>query len=258
LRLDGKVALITGAATGVRGQTRGIGGACAWLFAREGARLVLADINDDLGRTTASQIGEDGADALYVHLDVRREREWAEAVDAAVSAYGRLDVLVNNAGTGTEASQTVEHTTVETWDNQMAVHAKASFLGMKHAIPAMRRAGGGSIVNISSIHGIVGTFTVTSYQAAKGAIRILTKAAAVQYAGEGIRVNSVHPGYTMTPMTTLMFSDPEITESRLSEIPMGRIASSDEIAQGVLYLASDDASYVTGAELVIDGGVTAQ
>ena len=258
MRLEGKVALITGAATGVRGETKGIGGACAWLFAREGARLVLADINDELGRTTASQIAEDGAGARYVHLDVRNEHEWTGAVDAGVSAYGRLDILVNNAGTGTEASQTVEHTTVETWDNQMAVHAKGNFFGMKHAIPAMRESGGGSIVNISSIHGIVGTFTVTAYQAAKGAIRILTKAAAIQYAGEGIRVNSVHPGYTLTPMTTAMFSDPEITENRLAEIPMGRVASSDEIAQGVLYLASDEASYVTGAELVIDGGVTAQ
>ena len=258
MRLDGKVALITGAANGLKGETHGIGGATAWLFAAEGAKVVLADFNDEPGQKTANQMGQDGHDALYIHLDVRKEDEWVDAVRATTSTFGSLDILVNCAGTGREAAQTVEGTTVETWDNQMSVHAKGAFLGMKHAIPEMRKVGGGSIVNISSMHGIVGTFTVTAYQAAKGALRILTKAAAIQYAGEGIRVNSVHPGYCMTPMTTHMFSDPEIVRSRLAEVPLGRLARPQEMAYAILYLASDESSYVTGSELVVDGGVTAQ
>ena len=259
MRLEGKGALVTGAATGIRGEIQGIGGATAWLFASEGAKVVVADINEDLGQKTADQIRSDGRDALYLHLDVRQEDEWAAAVHTTVSTFGRLDILVNNAGTGTEARQTVEHTTVETWDGQMAVHAKGAFLGMKHSVPEMRKAGGGSIVNISSIHGIVGTYTLTAYQAAKGAVRILTKAAAVQHASDGIRVNSVHPGYTMTPMIApILSSEPDVVEARLEEVPMGRLASSDEVARGILFLASDESSFVTGAELVIDGGVTAQ
>jgi cyclopentanol dehydrogenase len=258
MRLEGKVALITGAATGISGEIQGIGGAAAWLFSREGAKVVVADIDDELGRKTVDQIRGERGDALFLHLDVRREDEWAAAVRTAVSTYGRLDILVNNAGTGTEAAQTVEHTTVEIWDGQMAVHAKGAFLGIKHSIPEMRAAGGGSIVNVSSMHGIVGTSSVTAYQAAKGAVRILTKAAAIQYARDGIRVNSVHPGYTMTPMIADTLSKPEVLRARLTEVPMGRVAASAEIAYAILYLASDESSYVTGAELVIDGGVTAQ
>jgi NAD(P)-dependent dehydrogenase (short-subunit alcohol dehydrogenase family) len=259
MRLEGKTAFVTGAATGIRGEVQGIGGATAWLFAREGAKVVVADINDDLGRRTVDQIRGEGHDALFLHLDVRQEAEWVAAIHTTVSVFGRLDILVNNAGTGTEARQTVEHTTVETWDGQMAVHAKGAFLGIKHSIPKMRKTGGGSIVNISSIHGIVGNRRHTAYQAAKGAVRILTKTAAVQYASDHIRVNSVHPGYTMTPMIAPMLSSqPKVVQASLEEVPMGRLASSDEVAYGILFLASDESSFVTGAELVIDGGVIAQ
>ena len=255
MRLEGKVALITGAATGVRGELMGIGGATAWLFSREGARLIIADINDGLGERTAADIRESGGDATFVHLDVRSEESWQRAMEE-VSRLGRLDILVNNAGTA--AGDKIENTTVEEGDEQMAVHARGAFLGCKYAIPEMRRAGGGSIINISSMHGIVGTYTVTAYQAAKSAMRSLAKAAAVQYASEGIRVNSVHPGYILTPLTRSFLTPPEELASRVAEVPLGRIAVAEEIAQVILYLASDESSYVTGTELIIDGGVTAQ
>jgi cyclopentanol dehydrogenase len=259
MKLVNKTAIVTGAATGILGEIQGIGGATARLFASEGANVVVADINDDLGQRTAEQIRSEGNNALFLHLDVRQENEWTAVVHKTVSTFGSLDILVNNAGTGSEARQTVEHTTVEIWDGQMDVHAKGAFLGMKHAIPEMRKIGGGSIVNISSIHGIVGTSTVTAYQAAKGAVRILTKAAAIQYANDNIRVNSVHPGYTLTPMMEpILSSRPDIVRACLKEVPMGRLASANEIAYGIMFLASDESSFVTGAELVIDGGVTAQ
>ena len=258
MRLKGKVALITGAATGEKGGLMGIGGASAWLFAREGAKVMAADINDALGERTVVQIRADGLEAAYVHLDVRNEAEWAKAVKATVSEYGRLDILVNCAGNARGSEYPVEATSREAWDNQMDIHAKGAFLGMKHAIPEMRKAGGGSIVNISSMHGIVGTFTVTAYQAAKGALRILSKAAAIQYAKDNIRVNSVHPGFTITPETAPMFTDPAIHADRVNGVPMGRMAKPEEIAYAILYLASEESSYVTGAELVVDGGVIAQ
>ena len=256
MRLEGKVALITGAATGVDGELMGFGGATARLFAREGAAVVVTDVNEELGRKTAAQIGESGADALFLRLDVTSEEDWARAIEATVARFSQLDILVNNAGTGVRT--VVEDTTVEMWDEQMAVHAKGTFLGTRAAIPQMRRAGGGSIVNVSSIYGIVGSPASTPYHAAKGASRIFTKAAAVQYARERIRVNSVHPGFVLTPLTQQAFTDPDIVGPRLAGVPMGRLGLVDEIAYGILYLASDEASFVTGAELVIDGGFTAQ
>ena len=256
MRLEGKVALISGAAAGVRGELMGFGGASAWMFLREGARVMLGDINEELGERSASQMRDDGYQARFVRLDVTREQDWIDAVKATVDAFGRLDVLVNNAGTG--AQQNVEDTTVEIWDGQMNVHAKGAFLGMKHAIPEMRRAGGGSIVNISSINGLVGSPTSTAYHAAKGAVRLLTKNAAMQYAKDNIRVNSVHPGYAWTPLTEKNFSKQEHFDARVARVPMGRMGYADDIANGILYLASDESSFVTGSELVIDGGMTAQ
>lgn len=256
MRLEGKVALISGAATGVQGQTMGFGGASAWLFAREGARVVLGDINDVLGEQTATQMRDDGFDATYVHLDVTNEEDWVNAIRTTVAAHRRLDVLVNNAGTS--ARSTVEETTEEVWDAQMDVHAKGVFLGTKHAIPEMRKVGGGSIINVSSMYGIVGSPTVTAYHAAKGASRSFTKAAAIQYAGENIRVNSVHPGYADTPLTEQYFSDPERRKWLIGRTPIGRLGKADDIANGILYLASDESKWVTGSELVIDGGTTAQ
>ena len=256
MRLEGKVALITGAATGVEGELMGFGGTAARLFAREGAKVALGDIDEAGGEKTAAQIGESGGAALFVRLDVTSEQDWIDAIQITVSHFGRLDILVNNAGTS--APYLVHETTEENWDAQMAVHAKGVFLGTKHAIPEMRRVGGGSIVNTSSIVGIVGSPTSTAYPAAKGAIRIFTKSAAVQYAKDKIRVNSVHPGFCLTPMLEGISPDPRYREERLATVPAGRLGSADDIAYGILFLASDESSYITGAELVIDGGMTAQ
>ena len=257
MRLEGKVALITGAAAGVDGDLMGFGGASARLFAQEGAKVVLTDIKEEMGQKTAAQINELGGDVIFLPLDVTNEQGWIDVIAAAVSKYGKLDVLVNNAGTG--ARTTVEETTVETWDGQMDVHAKGTFLGTKYAIPEMRKVGGGSIINVSSIYGLIGSPTSTAYHAAKGAIRLFSKSAAVQYAKENIRVNSVHPGYAHTPLTDPGYSH-EIgrAEGCLERIPIGRLGNAYDIAYGILYLASDESSFVTGAELVIDGGTTAQ
>ena len=207
MRLENKVAVITGAAAGIEGQLMGFGGAAARMFAREGARVVLTDIKTEMGEATAAQIRENGGDAVFLPHDVTDEHRWSEVIADAAARYGKLDILVNNAGTG--ARLTVEETTVEDWDGQMGVHAKGVFLGTKYAIPEMRKAGGGSIINVSSIYGLVGSPTSTAYHAAKGAIRIFTKSAAIQYAGENIRVNSVHPGYCWTPLTDPGYSGEE-------------------------------------------------
>ena len=256
MRLEGKVALITGAAAGVEGALMGFGGAAARLFAREGAKVVLTDILLEQGERSAAEIREMGGDAIFVKLDVTSDEDWQKAIEATLAAYGRLDVMINNAGTGAPAN--VEDTTVDVWDGQMDVHAKGVFLGTKYAIPEMRKVGGGSIINTSSIYGLVGSPGSTAYHAAKGAIRIFSKAAAIQYAPDGIRVNSIHPGFMRTPMTRPRYEDPVRHTELLERIPMGRMGTADEIAYGMLYLASDESTFVTGSELVIDGGVTAQ
>ena len=250
MRLEGKVALISG---GARGQ----GAAEAKLFAGEGAKVVFGDILDDLGKQVEAEIHEAGGEGLYIHLDVTKEDDWASAVESAVSKYGKLDILVNNAGI--TIRKNVEDTTEEDWDRIMAINAKGVFLGTKQAILAMRESGGGSIVNISSTAGLVGSpYSGASYAATKGAVRLFTKATAIQYAKEGIRCNSVHPGLLETPMTQDMLADAAHREERTQRIPLGRVGTAEDIAYGVLYLASDEASFVTGSELVIDGGATAQ
>ena len=250
IRLAGKVALISGGA-------RGMGASEAILFAREGARVVVGDILDAEGKQVESEIAGKGGQAVFAHLDVTSEADWARAVATAESRFGRLDVLVNNAGVG--GGGRLEETTEAAWDRTMDVNAKGVFLGTKAAIPAMRRAGGGSIVNISSQLGLVGMDRSSpQYQASKGAVRTLTKLTAVQYAGERIRCNSVHPGPIVTAMTEARRSDPAHYQYMVSRIPLGRYGEPDEVAFGVLYLASDESSFVTGSELVIDGGWTAQ
>jgi NAD(P)-dependent dehydrogenase (short-subunit alcohol dehydrogenase family) len=250
MRLAGKVALISGGA-------RGMGAAEARLFAREGARVVLGDILEAEGKRVEAEIAGGGGEALFGRLDVTSEADWEHAVATTVARFGRLDVLVNNAGVG--GGSRLEDTTVEAWDHGMDVNAKGVFLGTRAAIPAMRRTGGGSIVNISSQLGIVGMERSSpQYQASKGAVRTLTKLTAVQYAREGIRANSVHPGPVVTPMTEARRGDAGHYEYMVSRIPLGRYGEPDEVAYGVLYLASDEASFVTGSELVIDGGWTAQ
>ena len=256
MRLENRVALITGAAHGIRDELMGFGGASAWLFAEEGARVVLTDIDVESGERTVAQMRDAGHDVMFRRLDVTDEGEWQEVVDATVSEYGGLNVLVNNAGTG--GRPTVEETTEEIWQGQMDVHAKGVFLGTKHSIPLMRAAGGGSIINISSIYGIVGSIGSTAYHAGKGASRIFTKSAAIQLAKDGIRVNSVHPGFMMTPMTRPGVEEEGRLNFMLDRIPMGRMGDAMEIARGILFLASDESSYITGSELVIDGGMTAQ
>jgi cyclopentanol dehydrogenase len=250
MRLAGKVALISGGA-------RGMGAAEALMFAREGARVVIGDVLDDEGRAVEAQLAAKGGKTKYVRLDVTRETDWQGAVATAEQTFGKLDVLVNNAGISIVGR--VEDTPLADWQRVMDVNATGVFLGTKAAIPAMRRAGGGSIVNISSQLGLVGTdITSPMYPASKGAVRLLTKVTAIQYAKEKIRANSVHPGPIVTPMTEKRRADPEIYKLMLSRIPLGRYGEPEEVAYAVLYLASDESAFVTGSELVIDGGWTAQ
>jgi NAD(P)-dependent dehydrogenase (short-subunit alcohol dehydrogenase family) len=249
-RLSGKVALISG---GARGQ----GAVEAKLFAREGAKVVFGDILDDEGRHVEEEIRTEGGIAIYVHLDVTRAQDWQRAVQTAESRYGRLDILVNNAGIAIRG--TIEETSEADWDRIMAINLKGVFLGTKCALPAMRRAGGGSIINISSGAGIApAPGTSAAYAATKGGVRIFSKATAVQHAKDHIRCNSVHPGPVDTPMVRGPRTEPARLEELTARVPLGRLGTSEEIAYGVLYLASDESSYVTGSELVIDGGRTAQ
>ena len=256
MRLEGKVALISG---GARGQ----GAVEAKLFAQEGAKVVIGDVLENEGKQIEAKINETGGECLFVHLDVTSQAEWERAVEAAVSRFGKLNILVNNAGISGGAGGVqipMEEASEESWNQVMDVNAKGVFLGTKHAISEMRKAGGGSIVNISSIAGLVGLGGRSSgaYAASKGAVRLLTKATAVQYALEGIRCNSVHPGWIDTPMTERSMAVPENREDRIRRTPLGRIGTTEDIAYGVLFLASDESSFVTGSELVIDGGVTAR
>jgi 3alpha(or 20beta)-hydroxysteroid dehydrogenase/cyclopentanol dehydrogenase len=245
-RLDGKVALISG---GARGQ----GATEAKLFAQEGAQVVFGDVLDDAGKRVEADIRQAGGEATYIHLDVTQESDWQQAVAAAVSTYGKLDILVNNAGILRRES--IEETSKELWDTVLAVNATGVFLGTKHAIPAMRQAGGGSIVNISSVSGMI-ALGAPAYNASKGAVRVFTKVTAIQHAKDNIRCNSIHPGPIDTPMTQT--TDTARRNKIVSDVPLGRYGTSEDIAYGVLYLASDEARFMTGAELVIDGGYTAQ
>ena len=233
-------------------------GACeARLFAREGARVVLGDVRESEGRAVESEIAAKDGQAMFVRLDVTSEIDWRRAVAAAEQRFGTLDVLVNNAGIG--GAGRLEDAKLEDWNRVMDVNATGVFLGTKTAVPALRRAGGGSIVNISSQLGLVGMDDSSpQYQASKGAVRLLTKLTAVQYAKEGIRANSVHPGPIVTPMTEARRADSVVYQRMVSRIPLGRYGEAEDVAFGVLYLASDESAFVTGSELVIDGGWTAQ
>jgi NAD(P)-dependent dehydrogenase (short-subunit alcohol dehydrogenase family) len=249
MRLSGKVALITGGASGM-GQSE------ALIFAREGARVVVADVMELEGRQTADKIAAAGGQGRFQRLDVTNESEWQAAVAATVSAFGRLDVLVNNAG----ISGSFDPDTLSTsaWDRLMDVNAKGVFLGMKHGIGQMQKNGGGSIVNISSISGFVGQNAIhMAYNASKGAVRIMTKTAAVQYAKDGIRVNSVHPGMLPPMRSSKASADPAWRDKMIRAVPLKREGRVEEVAHAVLFLASDEASYITGTELVVDGGYLA-
>ena len=249
-RLENKVALISGG-------SRGMGAAEAKMFAAEGAHVVIADILEDEGRKTASKIAETGARCLFTNLNVLKASDWESAISTVTSAFGKLDILVNNAGV-TSRMMLLETSEPE-WDRVMDINTKGTFLGIKTAIPAMKYSGGGSIVNISSQMGLVGADYISpQYQASKGAVRILTKSVAIQYASDNIRCNSIHPAPIETDMTADIRDDADSFQDMLRRIPMGRYGKPEEVAYAVLYLASDESSFVTGSEVVVDGGWTAQ
>ena len=228
----------------------------ARLFAREGAKVVIGDVLEEEGSQTAQEINNAGGQAHFARLDVTSEENWQEVVTQTTTRYGGLDILVNNAGI--YRISPLEQTPLAVWERIMQVNVAGVFLGTKVAIPEMRKRGGGSIINISSTAGLVGGANSSAYQASKGAVRIFTKSTAIEYAKEGIRANSVHPGVIDTDMIAELLSDPIVRQERLDAVPLRRIGTAEDVAYAVLYLASDESSYVTGAELVIDGGKTAQ
>ena len=246
MRLKDKVAIVTGSASGM-------GAATAQLFAAEGAKVVLTDILEEEGSTLAAEIS---GDAQFQKLDVTSEGDWEKLVAVTLSAFGRVDILINNAGVSGSHPDLLNTTT---WDEQMNVNARGVFLGMRSVIPKMQQASGGSIVNISSISGLTGQkFVHMGYNAAKGAVRLATKAAAVRFARDNIRVNSVHPGLMPAMRTSMMSADPEVRRKMINAVPMGREGRIEEVAKANLFLASDDASYITGIEVPVDGGFVAQ
>ena len=246
-RVDGKVALVTGGAMGM-GESHSL------LLAKEGAKVVVTDINTDEGETTAQQIRDEGGEAIFIQHDVASEEQWQSVIDQAVSTYGKVDILINNAGI--VISKPNEETTVEDWDITMAVNSTGVFLGCKTVVDAMDKAGGGSIVNISSIYGIIGAPNAAAYQASKGAVRMLTKSCAVDFAQFNIRVNSIHPGVIRTPILGDMANDEAAIKQVLATTILERMAEPIEVSYAVLLLASDESSYMTGSELAVDGGYT--
>jgi len=250
MRLENKVALITGGASGM-------GASMARIFAREGARVAPAVMLEDEGRRVAAEITQANGAAIFHKLDVTSESGWRKAIDATVAAFGRIDILVNDAGISGSAVEDLFDTA--SWERLMAVNATGTFLGMKLVIPIMRQAGGGSIVNISSISGVTGQRGIhVGYNASKGAVRTLTKSAAVQYGRDNIRVNSVHPGLMPPMRTSGRTADPALRAKWIeTSVPMGRAGRVEEVANAVLFLASDEASYITGVELYVDGGFLA-
>jgi NAD(P)-dependent dehydrogenase (short-subunit alcohol dehydrogenase family) len=250
MRLENKVALITGAASGM-------GASMARIFAREGAKVCVADMLEKEGNDIVAEITRANGAAMFKRLDVTSEAEWKAAVEATVAAWGKLDILVNDAGISGSAVEDLFET--EAWERIMGINATGTFLGMKHAIPEMKKVGGGSIVNISSISGVTGQRGIhVAYNASKGAVRTLTKAAAVQHGRDNIRVNSVHPGLMPPMRTSGRTADPALRAKWIeTSVPLGRAGRVEEVANAVLFLASDEASYITGVELYVDGGFLA-
>ncbi len=246
-RMDGKVAIVSGGASG-------IGAAHVRVFAAEGAKVIAGDLQEDKGKAVVEEANKNGGEAAFFRLDVTREEDWANVVKEAISRFGKLTTLINNAGIywprGTEEE------TLEGWNTMISVNQTGVWLGMKAAVPAMREAGGGAIVNISSLYGLIGSPGSIAYHATKGAVRLMTKSAALEYVKQGIRVNSIHPGQIDTPI--LGDLTPEMDAQIKEATPMGRLGRPEEIAYGSLYLCSDEAAFTTGAELVIDGGWFAQ
>jgi 3(or 17)beta-hydroxysteroid dehydrogenase len=251
-RVQGKVAVVTGAASG-------LGKAISFLLAREGAAVVLADINEADGKKAAEAINREGKQAIFIKLDVTSESDWTRVMNLTLERFAKLDILVNCAGVFHDKS--IEDTTLEAWRRVIAINLDGVFLGTKAAIAPMKNGGGGSIINLSSAGGIIGTSDSSAYNASKGGVRLLTKASAIEFSrashNYNIRVNSVHPGVIRTPMTRWITEDPDSAKAVMEKQPIGFMGEPDDVAYGVLYLASDESKYVTGSELVIDGGWTA-
>lgn len=248
-KMDNKVVLITGGALGM-GQSH------AKVFAREGAQVVLTDINDAAGQATADAISQSGGKAIFFHHDVASAKDWQQVVAQCITRFGKIDVLVNNAGI--LLFRSIEDITDDEWDHTMNVNARSAFFGCKYVLPGMQNAGGGSIINISSMFGLIGAPNAADYEASKGAVRLLTKAAAIDFAKFNIRVNSVHPGLIATEMSKDLLNSPEATRAFVSRAIIQRPGRPEEVSAAVLFLASDDASFMTGSEMVVDGGYTAQ
>lgn len=247
-RLAGKVALITGA-------TGGIGGATAELFARAGAQLVVTDRDGEAAEALAERLRADDADVIGAELDVSSAEQWTRVIESTRRRFGGLDILINVAGVVDWAG--VEDAEQESWDRVIAVNQTGTWLGMKAAMPLLRASGAASIVNTSSVLGLIGSGGAAAYHASKGAVRLLTKTAAVEYATRGVRVNSVHPGVVATPMIQQILDEQGDQQPDIVRTPMRRPGLASEIASAMLFLASAESSYVTGAELVVDGGLTA-
>jgi len=249
MRLNNKIAIITGAAGG-------IGSAISLRFAREGANVLLADLEQSSGKELEKEILQLGGKASFFPMDVTSEQDWKKMIAEVLKAYSRLDILINNAGINIR--KPIEEMEVEEWDTMMRVNVRSVFLGIKHALPIMRKQGGGSIINMSSICVLVGhKYTPEAYTASKGAITLLTKSTAVRYAKDGIRINSLHPSTVRTALVNKLLSDPVRLKERIEEIPLGRLASVTDVVNAALYLASDESSFITGVSLPVDGGLTA-
>ena len=251
MRLQGKVALITGGASGM-------GMIASKLFASEGAKVVLTDLADDAGEKVAAEIDEAGGEALYVHADVSAEADAKAMIDAAVERFGALHVLYNNAGIMLGDDGSVDTTDESVWDRTLAINVKGVAFGCKYGVPAMIASGGGSIINVASFVAWLGAATSqTAYTASKGAVLAMTREIAVEYARKGVRCNALCPGPIETPLLMALLSDEQKKQRRFVHIPMGRLGQADELAKAALFLASDDSSYMTGASLIVDGGITA-
>ena len=252
-RVKGKVAIITGGAGG-------LGKAQTLLLAKEGAKVVITDIDEVRGKSVVEEVKGQGGKAIFIKHDVTSEIQWSRVISETLEQFGKLDILVNNAGV--MFLKNIEDTSLDEWRWLMSINLDGVFLGTKYAIGAMKKSGGGSIINMSSTSGIVSVPNGPAYCASKGGVRIFTKAVALECSKAGlnynIRVNSVHPGLTKTPMTEGIRNDEDLTREAMSLHPIGRFGEPEDIAYGVLYLASDESAFMTGAELVIDGGWTAQ
>lgn len=250
-RLDGKVALITGGGSGM-------GMVASKLFAREGAKVVLTDVADDAGQTVADEIASSGGETLYVHADVSDEADAEAMIKATVDRFGALTILYNNAGVMLSQDGSVTENDAATWDTTLGINVKGVAFGCKYGVPAMIASGGGSIINVASFVAWMGAATSqTAYTASKGAVLSMTREVAVEFARQGVRCNALCPGPIDTPLLAELLSDPARRQRRFVHIPMGRLGKAEELANAALFLASDDSSFMTGASLIVDGGITA-